>query len=85
MKWNEIRKNYPECWVLIEALKAHSKKGIRYIDEISVIDTFKDSPLAMKEYDHLHREMPLKEFYVLHTSRTNIEIPERIWLGIRSG
>ena len=84
MKWNEIRKIYPDCWVLIEALKAYSKKGIRIIDEISVINIFNDSPLALKEYAHLHHEMPFKELYVLHTSREKIEIPERSWLGIRT-
>lgn len=84
MRWTEVQRNYPQCWVLVEALKAHSKNSIRIIDEIAVIDTFNDSPNAMKEYKLLHHEMPLKELYVLHTSRKDVEIPERKWLGIRT-
>ncbi len=84
MKWSEIRRHYPQCWVLIEAINAHSENELRILDDISVINTFKDSPSAMKEYSRLHHEIPTKELYVLHTSRKTIEISERSWLGIRA-
>lgn len=83
MQWKEIRKLYPHQWLLLEAIKAHSEAGKRILDQLSVINSFKDSQNAMKEYTQLHHKMPDRELYVLHTDKKFIEISERRWLGIR--
>lgn len=83
MKWEEIRHHYPQQWLLIEAINAHSENKQRVLDEISVIGTFPDSVAAMKRYSQLHREAPERELYVFHTDRTKLTISERHWLGIR--
>ena len=31
MKWDEIRAHYPRQWLLIEAIKAHSKENKRIL------------------------------------------------------
>ncbi len=28
MKWQEIRKHYPQQWLLVEAIKAHSEANV---------------------------------------------------------
>jgi hypothetical protein len=83
MKWQEIRKRYPQQWVLVEAIKAHSKKNKRILEQIAVINTFPDSARAMQGYAELHRQAPARELYVFHTSRAKLDIIERTWLGIR--
>lgn len=47
MQWTEIRQHYPHQWLLVEAIKAHSEAGQRILEELSVVDTFPDSVIAM--------------------------------------
>ncbi len=83
MKWSEIRQHYPDKWLLIEAIEARSEAGQRILDDIAVLDTYPDSVTAMKRYTGLHHEAPMRELYVCHTEREELEIRERRWLGIR--
>ncbi len=83
MLWQEIRSQYPNTWILVEALKAHSENDKRIIEQLSVIDLFPDAVAAMDSYSKLNCESPQREYYVLHTHREEIEITERRWLGIR--
>ncbi len=85
MKWKEIRRHYPQQWLLVEAIKAHSEANQRILDDISVVDMFPDSVAAMQRYTQLHREAPERELYVFHTDRKKLDITERRWLGIRGG
>jgi hypothetical protein len=83
MNWKEIRRIYPHQWLLVEAIKAHSKADQRILDELAVVDTFADSVSAMQRYVDLHQDAPERELYVLHTDREMLEITERRWLGVR--
>ena len=83
MQWQEIRKHYPQQWLLIEAIKAHSEASKRILEQLAVVGTFSDSATAMRSYTQLHREAPERELYVFHTSRERLDITERVWLGIR--
>lgn len=86
MNWPEIRKAYPEQWLIIEALKAHTNlEHRRILDRLAVIDTCADGSAAMQRYRELHRQYPLREFYFVHTARKNLEIYEQQWIGIRRG
>ena len=83
MQWQEIRKHYPQQWLLIEAIKARSEASKRILEQLAVLSIFPDSAAAMKGYMQLHREAPERELYVFHTSRETLDITERRWLGIR--
>ena len=84
MKWNDVQKTYPDQWVVIEALNAHTTPdSIRHIEELSVIEKCPDGKNAMIKYRQLHKKSPLKEYYFVHTSRSNLDIPGRQWFGIR--
>lgn len=84
MTWQDVRKQYPHRWVLIEALKAHSEADKRILESLSVVDTFQDVSAAMLEYKQFHRNDPEREYYVIHTDKENLDIEERQWLGIRA-
>mgnify|MGYP000509335840 CR=1 FL=1 len=83
MKWQEIRTHYPEQWLLVEAIKAHSLDNKRILDQLAVVGAFSDSVAAMKGYAQLHHQAPERELYVFHSSREALDITERQWLGIR--
>jgi hypothetical protein len=84
MHWQEIRTHYPHQWLLVEAITAHTEASRRVLDKLAVVNTFHDSAAAMKEYSQLHHDAPERELYVLHTSRDQLNITERKWLGIRA-
>jgi hypothetical protein len=86
MKWSKIRQAYPDQWIIIEALQAHTTSGgQREMDKIAVMEHCADGVSAMQTYRRLHEQFPAREFYYVHTSREVLDIRERIWTGIRRG
>lgn len=84
MNWKSIRDHYPDKWVLLEAIEAYSDNGKRIVNEGSVVNFYSDSKEALDEYKDLHKHSPTRELYVVHTSKIDLEIIERKWLGIRT-
>ena len=83
MTWNEIRQHFPQQWLLVEATQAHSESNRRILDQMAVLGSYPSGKTAMDGYLDLHRRMPERELFVLHTSREELEIEELRWLGIR--
>lgn len=83
MIWSRVREAYPDQWLIIEALAAHTEDNHRVLDQIAVIEPCIDGAAAMLSYQRLHREYPAREFYFVHTSREDLDIRERHWIGIR--
>lgn len=61
LSWQEVQERFPEEWVVLEATKAHSERGYRFIEEVFVIDTFADSTEALRRYSELHRQEPRQQ------------------------
>lgn len=86
MRWPEIRKAYPNQWLIVEALEAHTTPDSRrHLDKLAVIECCLDGSAAMQGYRRLHKQFSGREFYFVHTSRKELDIREQQWLGIRSG
>lgn len=83
MLWEEVRKAYPDKWVVFEAIEAHSDSNYRIVDDIAVIDTFDDSMDAFRRHNELHKQKPNRELYFFHTSREDLDILEKKWTGLR--
>ena len=83
MTWNEVRHHFPQQWLLVEATRAHSEANRRVLDELAVLGSFPTGKMAMDRYLDVHRQMPHRELFVLHTSREELDIEELRWLGIR--
>lgn len=83
MRWQEVRQHYPQQWVLLESLQAHSDGAQRVLDQVAVINSYHTSSEAMQAYQQLHQLSPDREMYVLHTSQEQLQIRERRWVGIR--
>jgi len=84
MIWTEICKFYPDQWLVVEALEAHTTAdNQRQLSKLAVIERCDDGSIAMQRYRQLHQQFPSREFYFVHTSREELDIRERQWLGIR--
>lgn len=83
MKWKTLRELYPNQWVLFEALNAYSQDGKRIVESLSFVNTFEDSKSALEYYNTLHQRDPNREFYITHTSKEQLDLYERKWLGVR--
>ena len=83
MKWKEAIKDYPDKWLLFEAIEAYSKDEKRIIEDLSVIKSFDDGREALKEYSEMHKKDKSREMYVYHTKNKELIIEERSWIGVR--
>ncbi|MBD2870361.1 hypothetical protein [Paenibacillus arenilitoris] len=83
MNWKTVRDHFPDQWVLFEAITAYSDNGRRIIERISVINKYDQGKDALDEYKVIHKKEPNRELYVAHTSKVDLEIIERKWLGVR--
>lgn len=78
MKWDEVRKIYPNRFVKLQILDSHVENNIRYIDEMAVVKAFENDKEATRE---LVRS--IDENLVYHTSREKIEVPIKQIFGLR--
>lgn len=84
MQWSEICQAYPNKWLIIEAISAHTTPAhLRQLDKMAVVEQCTDGKNALLRYRCLHMEFPEREFYYVHTSRDELDIREKQWLGIR--
>lgn len=86
MNWPDVRAAYPDQWLVIEAIEAHTTEDSFIVpDRLAVIETCPDGATAMQRYRQIHQEFPQREFYFIHTSREELAVRERQWLGVRIG
>lgn len=50
MKWEEVRKQYPNQFVKFEIVESHVIENKEYVDEVAVISAISDDKAAMKEF-----------------------------------
>jgi hypothetical protein len=85
MNWDEIRRQYPDQWLVVEAIEAHTTPDHqRHLDQLVVTERCSDGNSALASYRRLHRDSPTHEYYYIHTSRIKLDIRELQWSGIRS-
>ena len=53
MQWQEIREHYPQQWLLVEAIKAHSETNAQVVEQLAVVESFSNLVTAMKGYAQL--------------------------------
>lgn len=85
MQWREVRDTYPDQWLVVEAVDAHSDGGKRIPDRLAVVEVCPDGAAAFRRYRELHRAHPMRELYFVHTQNVELEIEERPWIGVRLG
>ena len=85
MRWDDLKKTTPQQWVIIEAVEAYTERNRRIIENIQLVELFgEDNNGALRRYVWLHKVHPTKEYYVVHTSRPELNVKERNWTGVRA-
>jgi uncharacterized protein YraI len=75
MDWQTIRNYFPNRWVLVEAVNAHTEKGKRIIEELKLVEAFdSDHLVAWNCYQRWHDQDRWKEYYVVHTANEQLNI-----------
>jgi hypothetical protein len=69
MKWQDIRKHYPKQWLLIEAIKAHSK------DNEEALDRDSDTMMEITLRDRL----PFVSVTIVDREQRTIQSTPPIW------
>lgn len=81
MLWNEVRKTYPDRWVVFDSLKQHEEDNILYIEDIAVIEVFSDLNIAYKYYCNLHKQDKSRNLNIGDTRKEQLAFKvERIGL-----
>jgi hypothetical protein len=83
MRWDQVRADHPDRWLVVEALEAHSDGHRRVLDRLAVVEVCADGAGAMRRYRALHAQHPERELYFVHTGNAELDIDERRWVGIR--
>lgn len=72
MKWEEVRRIYPDQFVKLQILNYHIIEDIKIVDDMAVIRPMKDNKEATKELVRSTGDV-----IVYHTSNKDIEIEIR--------
>lgn len=78
MKWEEVRKIYPDRFVKIQILKAHIEDNVRYIDDMAVVQAFDDEREATRELVRTKDDV-----LVYHTGKEKLEVQIKQIFGFR--
>ncbi len=84
MTWEDVKKAYPEQWVLIEAVEAYTEGEKRIVEHMDVIGSFDDDGnKAFEKYIEMHKVHKEREYYIYHTSNEKLNIGVKKWMGVR--
>jgi hypothetical protein len=78
MKWEEVRKIYPNRFVKIQILDFHIENNVRYIDDMAIVKAFEDEKEATRELVRTKDDI-----LVYHTRKEKIEVPIKQIFGFR--
>ena len=78
MKWEEVRRIYPNRFVKVQILKSYIENNVRYIDDMAVIQAFNDDKEATRELVRTKDDI-----LVYHTGKERIEVQIKKIFGFR--
>ena len=78
MKWDEVRRIYPNRFVKIQILRDRIENNIRYIDDMAVIKAFDDDKEATRELVRSKNDI-----LVYHTGKEEIKLEIKQVFGFR--
>ena len=77
MKWEEVRKAYPNKWVKFQILKSHIENDTKYIDEIDLLGDVDEISVTKELFNSP------KDILVYHTSKEHVSLKIRRRAGMR--
>lgn len=83
MRWSEVRKDYPDCWVVVEALSSRIYDDEETIDEVTVVNSFEKSRDAYQDYLRMHKLDPQRDYLFASTVNEALKVKIQYWVGVR--
>lgn len=83
MLWSEVRKSYPNMWVVVEALKSDEQANEKTIKEVALLNAFTDSEQAYRNYTKIHKLQPQKDYVFASTVNETLKVKMLYWAGVR--
>ncbi|MPM81970.1 hypothetical protein SDC9_129028 [bioreactor metagenome] len=80
MKWEEVRRLYPNQFVKFEIVESHIEDGKEFIDEIALLKAIPDGREAMKEFIQSNGKQLV---YSTNKEQLIVELVKHV--GIRKG
>lgn len=82
MKWNEVRKTYPNKWIVFDSLNQYEENNKLIITNLAIVEVFDDINEAYKFYCKLHKEDKKRELNIGDTRKEQLSYEiERIGLA----
>ncbi len=78
MKWEEVRRLYPDRFVKLQVLESHIDGNQKYIEDMAVIKAFEDNKEATKELVRSQGDI-----LIYHTGNEEIVVEVRNIKGYR--
>ena len=83
MLWSEVRKDYPNMWVVIETLSSKVEDDIETIEEVTVVNSYDNSTAAYLNYRTMHKQAPNREYLFASTANEELKVKIQHWTGVR--
>ena len=80
MRWDEVRKLYPNKFVKLEIIESHIVEDKEYVDEVAVIKAIRDNKEAMRAFAQCKNRQVV---YSTNNEKFIIDVVKHI--GIRRG
>ena len=77
MKWQQVREQYPNKWLLLEAVDPQITENQWIVNDMLVLHSFDGGQIAFKTYGDWQQKYPKRDLFIFHSSRENIEIGVR--------
>ena len=83
MLWSDVRKDYPDMGVVIEALASHQQDDEKTIEEVTVVNSYRDSVQAYQNYRKIHKQNPQRDYLFASTANEALKVKVQYWTGVR--
>ena len=72
MKWNEVRKTYPNKFIVFESLNQLENNNVLNVTDLTIIDVFDELGEAFKYYSKIHKEDKSKPLNIGDTKKEKL-------------
>ena len=79
MLWKEVRKTYPNQWIVFDSLKQHEEDNKLIVEDLAIVEVFSDLNVAYKYHCELNKQDKSRKLNIGDTRKENLEFKiERI-------
>lgn len=73
MQWSEIRKLHPNKWIIGEAITTHTKDGIKFVDDMLLVESDENFLPVFKKYRKLAKDNTGQPYFFTNTKHIELK------------